>query len=733
MHLSERRAPRLSLSTQVLLGLVLGIATGLFFGEGAAVVQIVGDAFIRLLQMVVIPFIAVSLIAGIGKLEYREARDLALKGGGVLLVLWGIALAFVASLPLAFPEWESASFFSASLVAEREAFDFLGLYIPRNPLFSMAHDVVPAVVVFSMAVGVALIGVERKEGLLGGLDAVGDALTRVTGFVARLAPIGVFALTASAAGTMGLEELKRLQVYLVTYAAATMLLGFWILPGLVAAVTPLRWGDVVRPTRDATVTAFATGNLLVVLPFLTEASREIAAARAENPEEMASTVEVVVPASFTFPSAGKVLTLGFLPFGAWFVGSSIPAADYPAFLVTGLFSFFGQTVTAVPFLLDFLKLPADLFQVFVTVDVIASRFGVALAAMNTVCLALLGAFAIAGELRVRSLPVLRFAGVSVAATVAVLLGLRVFYGQVLDFDTQTYEQFVEMDLAGKPQPAKLVTKEPPAPTGTLGGSRLERIRDSGRLRVCYFPDTLPFAFVNAASRLVGFDVEMAHALARELEVRLEFVRVERKRVAAHVNGGTCDLAMSGLAVTTERAREVAFSTPYMDNTLAFMVPDHRRHEFTTWERLRERRDLRIAAPPVPYYLAIVRERLPDAELVMVDSYRPLLREKDPDFDGLLYSAEAGSAWTLVYPAYAVVVPEPGRVKVPLAYAIPLGDAALVNFVDTWVDLKQKDGTIAALFEHWILGQAAKDKKPRWSVLRDVLHWGDPRAESDAPL
>jgi len=90
--------------------------------------------FIRLLQMVVIPFIAVSLIAGIGKLGYREARDLALKGGGVLLVLWGIALLFVTALPLAFPAWESASFFSTSLVAEREPFDFLGLYIPRNPL-----------------------------------------------------------------------------------------------------------------------------------------------------------------------------------------------------------------------------------------------------------------------------------------------------------------------------------------------------------------------------------------------------------------------------------------------------------------------------------------------------------------------------------------------------------------------------------------------------------------------
>jgi hypothetical protein len=148
----------------------------------------------------------------------------------------------------------------------------------------------------------------------------------------------------------------------------------------------------------------------------------------------------------------------------------------------------------------------------------------------------------------------------------------------------------------------------------------------------------------------------------------------------------------------------------MDNTLAFLVLDHERHAFASWDDLRERGDLRIGAPSLPYYL----------------------READADFDGLLYSAEAGSAWTLVYPAYTVVVPEPGRVKVPLAYAMPLRAAALVNLVDTWVDLKQKDGTVEALFEHWFLGRAAEAKQPRWSVLRDVLHWGEGRAEGGAP-
>jgi Na+/H+-dicarboxylate symporter len=711
----------------VLLGLVLGIAAGVFFGESAASVQIVGDAFIQLLQMTVIPYIAVSLIGAVGRLDYRTAAQLALKGGAVLVLTWGIALTFVVALPLAFPEAVSATFFSTSLVAEREPFDFLSLYIPSNPLFSMAHNIVPAVVLFSIAVGVALIGVERKEGLLRGLSALDDALMGVTGFVARLAPIGVFALTASAAGTMGVEELERLQIYLVVYALAALLLTFFVLPGLVAALTPLRWRDVVPPTRGPVITAFATGNLLIVIPMLSHEARQIAAARAADPDDAEAAVEVIVPASFNFPSAGKLLTLTYLPFAGWFVGASIDATDYPAFLVTGLFSFFGSTATAIPFLLDFLRIPADLFQIFLTVDVIASRFGVMLAAMNTVCLALLGAFAIGGGLRVRPIPLLRFAGLSAGVLLGLVVGVRLFYSYVLDLDPGTYQKFVEMDMKGEALPARLVTEEPPVPT-PLAGPRLARIEKAGLLRVCY---------LNARNRLVGFDAEMANLLARELGVRLQFVRVSRSRVGGHLTGGTCDLAMSSVAITTQRAREMAFSTPYLDLTLAFVVRDHRRQEFGTWQRLRDARGLRLAVPPSRYYKDLLKSRLPEAELVPLGRIRSFFQKaEESGFDGLLFAAEPGSAWTLVYPHFSVVVPEPGRVKVPMGYGMPLGDASLVEFVNTWLTLKQRGGTIDELFQHWILGRAAQRTEPRWSVLHDVLHWGrsdaDTETQSEAP-
>ena len=60
---------------------------------------------------------------------------------------------------------------------------------------------------------------------------------------------------------------------------------------------------------------------------------------------------------------------------------------------------------------------------------------------------------------------------------------------------------------------------------------------------------------------------------------------------------------------------------------------------------------------------------------------------------LAMPAERGSAWTLLYPQFSVVVPEPGIVKIPLAYPIGRHDEAFASFINTWIDLKRKDGTI----------------------------------------
>ena len=61
-------------------------------------------------------------------------------------------------------------------------------------------------------------------------------------------------------------------------------------------------------------------------------------------------------------------------------------------------------------------------------------------------------------------------------------------------------------------------------------------------------------------------------------------------------------------------------------------------------------------------------------------------------------------------------------KVPLAYPLARRDLAFASFLNAWIELKRRDGTIDALYRHWILGQDAIGQRPRWSVIRDVLKW-----------
>jgi hypothetical protein len=56
--------------------------------------------------------------------------------------------------------------------------------------------------------------------------------------------------------------------------------------------------------------------------------------------------------------------------------------------------------------------------------------------------------------------------------------------------------------------------------------------------------------------------------------------------------------------------------------------------------------------------------------------------------------------------------------------VPRDDAQWQTFVSQWVTLSQKDGTVRQLYAYWILGEGARSHAPRWSIIRDVLHWVD---------
>ena len=251
---------------------------------------------------------------------------------------------------------------------------------------------------------------------------------------------------------------------------------------------------------------------------------------------------------------------------------------------------------------------------------------------------------------------------------------------------------------------------------------LDTIRARGVLRVGYVDDGLPFSFFNAKGDLVGLDIDLAHRLASELHVGLEFRPIDRAKIAEHLSAGYCDFVTGGVAVTTLRAGTMLFSDAYMDETLAFVVPDAARERFSTWASIGEMRGLTLAVPNVAYYIDLLKRRLPHAEIRIVTTAEDLFAQWDPTLDAFALPAERGSAWTLLYPKFTVVVPEPGIIKVPVAFPLARHDQAFATFMNTWIDLKRKDGTLQQLYDYWVLGRNAVRPTPRWSIMRNVLQW-----------
>jgi ABC-type amino acid transport substrate-binding protein len=168
-------------------------------------------------------------------------------------------------------------------------------------------------------------------------------------------------------------------------------------------------------------------------------------------------------------------------------------------------------------------------------------------------------------------------------------------------------------------------------------------------------------------------------------------------------------------------RALQLSTSYLNETLGFVMRDSERTRYATWEALRQSGPLTLAVPAVGSFVDTIRERLPHARLLAVENVGQMFSSRA---DAFVLPAERAAAWTLRYPQYAVIVPLPGVVKVPLAFALPTHDPEWTAFVNTWIDLKRNDGTLAAAYEYWILGRVGPSAAPRWSIIRDVLHWVD---------
>lgn len=715
---------KLSPFQRVIIALLLGIFTGIFVGEPAGILEIGGTVYIRLLQMTVLPYVLVSIIGGLGRLDSAMAANIGIKAVKIILFMWLAVMLTLLFLPLAYPTWETSGFFSTSMVAESVKLDFVTLYIPSNVFAALSNTIVPAVVLFSLLMGIAVINVKNKDTLINLTDNIADGLQGVASFIAKTAPLGIFAIAASAAGTLQPEEMERLQVFLWVYLIAAFMLGFVLLPLLVHWATPFSYRELMSVAGEAMITALATGTVLVVLPMIAERCKEMLKKHGMECEETNSTVDVLVPTAYSFPSTGTLLGLGFILFSAWYVGSPLTLSQYPSYVIMGAFSAFGSMAVAIPFLLDYFGLPADQFQLYLLGSVVTARFATGLAALHGFVVTLLVASAVLNRLSWRKMMQAMALHLGVTAGVMVLVGISLT--KLIPYEYAAAKSFESMEFAAQPVTVKIIKSPVPLSTQDQARPRLDVIRERGSIRVGYSSDDLPYAFRNNQGQVVGFDMEILHELARDLEITIEITRVQDvKQDPQMLTDGRLDITVGGRIITPLRALAVSFSDPYTQKTVSFMVKDSRRDEFSSVDSIRTIEDLNIGMETSAHYRGTIETMFPNAKLTTIDGPRKYFKGEHPDLDALTYSAEAGSAWAMLYPHYTSVVAKGLKIRMPVGFALPKTQLGFTQFINTWLEVKKDSVYLQSVYDYWVLGENPKAKKPRWSIMHDVLGWGGP--------
>lgn len=702
----ERHNSHFSFTLTLIAGLLSGIVFGLFMGDYAAKLEVLGDIYIGLLQMTVLPYIVFALIANIGRLSYFEAQLLARQGILVLLTLWFIGGFSVWVMSIALPKLESGAFFSSLLIESTPKIDFLKLFIPANPFLSLSENSVPAVVLFSMLFGTACIGFKEHKTLLEHFDHVAKVLLRVNSFVVTLTPIGVFGIAASATGTLTLAEFGRVQAYILMLIGSVLLVTLVVMPLLIISCTPFSYRQIARESRNVLLTVFVVGSVFVVIPLLIKGITRLFHSHVTAKSEHARIPDLVLPLAYPFPDMGKLLSLVFIVFAAWFYNKPLEWVDYPEMLTIGLFLSFGKLISALPFLLDLYRIPDDIFKLFMTVGVICGRVADVAGAMHLMTFTILTTALMTGVFKINWRQLIRNSILSLLLFFCVGLAIRAFLERQT-IDNHQRAKILQIELLNNSTPYTVSSLSQPNPV-TLKSTQhlIDRIRQRGIIRIGIHENNLPFSFYNTQGQMVGFDIDLVAQLAEDLQVTIEFIPYESEYLLQQLEDDHFDIAVSGITPNSSllASTRILYSASYLDMHLALVVPDHQRKQFSDSESIHSLKNIHVGVRKDSTFAARIKRLFPNFEVIELDSEAEFFNDKEINADILLSSAEGGSAWTLLHPEYEVVNPFANRQGAPLVIAVSGEDLMLEHFISTWIKLKQTDGTIDALFRHWIQGE-----------------------------
>lgn len=271
---------KVSMITQIVIAVVLGVAFGLLLPKIGIELKIIGDAFLRLMQMAIPVLILGQIIQAVAGINPQELTKLGGKTIAVfgissfLAAVWGVAMAVVFN-PGRGIDLAGAQDLGIQTQEITPAETFLN-FLPTNIFDSLSKGSIIQIIVFALFFGIGLnryIQSKPESKLFELIIDFNEVIINVIRYVMLVAPLGIFALIASTISNLGLQIILPLIKYLLVYATASLLfMGLWILMiTIYCKVNPIQ---LVKNMKSMTVMALATTSSAITLPIAMEEAHE---------------------------------------------------------------------------------------------------------------------------------------------------------------------------------------------------------------------------------------------------------------------------------------------------------------------------------------------------------------------------------------------------------------------------------------------------------------------------
>jgi len=263
-----------SLNVQVLIGIALGIAFGILLPSFALEQKLIGDMFVALLKMLVVPLVFASIytaLTGLGSVE--KLKQIGFKTIGLYLLTTALAVFLAILVMNIFPIGEPISsagleYAKASEIKPFSFHDMIMSFIPSNVFNSLAQGYMMQVIVFAVFLGLASFNLEKKhqEVLFDLFTAINNAMFFIAKWVINLTPIGVFSLISYIIAKQGIDVILGLWEYVFVVLGVIIIHALVTLPMLLSFFTKINPYKYLNAVKESPIMAFSTASSTATLP-----------------------------------------------------------------------------------------------------------------------------------------------------------------------------------------------------------------------------------------------------------------------------------------------------------------------------------------------------------------------------------------------------------------------------------------------------------------------------------